>query len=485
MAQQQNIKKNYIYNTIYRIFTIITPLITTPYVARIFGAEIIGIQSYVGAILSYFTMFAALGTYTYGQREIAMCRDDRERASKKFWEIETLSVITTSICLVVWIGLIFFVKEYKLYYIILTMNLIGVGFDISWFFGGYENFRLITIRNIIIKAIGIIILFTLVHSKDDIFLYLGLTAASGLIGNISLWFSLPRYLVKVKLKTFHLKEHFKQTLIYFIPTVATSIYLVLDKVMIGMITNEPKENGYYEETSKITKMMLTIITSLNFVMSARMAYLYATDRVEELKDRLKKSMNFVMLLSIPMVLGIIGIAKNFVPWFFGPGFEKVTYLLYIYSPLIIIIGISNCAEEQYLTPSGQRKRSAKSVIVGAIVNFCCNLILIPFLKSVGAAMASIIGEIVVTVMCVYMSEEYMTWRIIFKYIWKRAIAGVAMLLAVFVIGFLPLNRILITGVQVGIGAIVYFGLLILMKDELAREYTIYNLSKVKKIVIKK
>lgn len=485
MAQQQNIKKNYIYNTIYRIFTIITPLITTPYVARIFGAEIIGIKSYVGTILAYFTMFAALGTYTYGQREIAMCRDDREKASKKFWEIEFLSVISTAICLAAWIVLVFFVKEYKLYYIILTVNLVGVAFDISWFFGGYENFRLITIRNIIIQVLGIVILFSLVHNKNDIFLYLGLTAASGLLGNISLWFSLPRYLVKVKLTKFHLKKHFRQTLIYFIPTIATSIYLMLDKVMIGMITNEPKENGYYEETSKITKMMLTIITSLNFVMSARMAYLYATEKVDELKNRLEKSMNFVMLLSIPMTLGIIGVAKNFVPWFFGPGFEKVTFLLYIYSPLIIIIGISNCAEEQYLTPSGQRKRSAKSVIVGAIVNFCCNLILIPVLKSAGAAIASIIGEMVVTIMCVYMSEEYMTWKIVFKYVWKRMISGIIMLAIISLINYLPLNRILITVAQIGIGATVYFGLLILMKDELAREYTIYNLSKVKKIVIKK
>ena len=476
--QEQNIKKNYIYNTLYRILTLVTPLITTPYTARIFGAEIIGIQSYVGSILAYFMLFAALGTAVYGQREIATCRDDKKKASRTFWEIEFLSVFTTVISLLIWILLILKVENYTEYYIILTINIVGVAFDISWFFGAYEQFRLIVVRNTIIKAVGIVILFLAVNDKSDIFLYLGLTAASGFLGTLSMWTYLPRFLIKVPLKGLNIKRHFKQTMVYFVPTIATTVYTVLDKTMIGLITKDTAENGYYEQTSKITKMMLTIITSLNTVMSARMSYLFATEKIDEIKKRLKKSMDFVMFLSIPMVFGIMGIAGNFVPWFFGEGYEKVIILLYVYSPLIIIIGISNCIEEQYLTPSGQRARSSKSVIVGAAVNFCFNLVLIPILKSVGAAIASIIGEGVITIMCVYMSDDFMNWKIILKLAWKRALAGMLMLGAVIGVGVISVNILVLTILQIVSGIFVYFGVLILIKDESALTYARIFINKV-------
>ncbi len=153
--EQQSIKKNYIYNVFYRILTYVTPLITAPYTARIFKADGMGIQSYTGSISAYFVLFATLGTVSYGMREIAMCRDDKKKCSKTFWEIELLSVITTSICLVAWIFLIIGSTKYTPYYMVLTMNIIGVAFDISWFFSGHERYRLIVIRNTIFKLIGI------------------------------------------------------------------------------------------------------------------------------------------------------------------------------------------------------------------------------------------------------------------------------------------------------------------------------------------
>ena len=468
--QQQSIKKNFVYNTFYKVLTILTPLITAPYAARIFGADGIGIQSYVGSILAYFVLFAGLGTATYGQREVAMYRDNKEKSSKVFWEIELLSILTTSLSLIAWIVMICFTEKYTPYYAVLTMNIIGVGFDISWFFGAHERFRLIVIRNTIIKVIGIIILFAFVREKNDLLLYLGLTAASGLIGNISLWFSLPKFICKVPIKGLSIKRHLRETLIYFIPTVATTIYTVLDKTMIGLITGQEVENGYYEQTNKITTMAITVVTSLNIVMAARMSYLYAEKRFDEIRDRLKRSIDFTMLLSIPAVVGIMGIAKNMVPWFFGAGYDKVILLLYVYSPLIIIIAISNCLGGQYLTPCGMRARSSKGIIIGAIVNLACNAFLIPLLKSVGAAIASIIGELVITIIYMYMSKGFMSYKILFSVSWKRIIACIPMGILVFLIGKLPIKPIVITVLQLMIGGMVYFVALLIMKDNAAKEF---------------
>lgn len=104
---QTSIKKNYIYNTIYQVLSLITPLITAPYISRVLGSNGVGIYSYTNSIVTYFTLFAALGTASYGQREIAMHRDDPETSSKLFWEIEILSLTTTAVSLIVWIAWIF------------------------------------------------------------------------------------------------------------------------------------------------------------------------------------------------------------------------------------------------------------------------------------------------------------------------------------------------------------------------------------------
>ena len=251
-----SIKKNYLYNTFYQILTLITPLITAPYVSRIFGPSGIGIQSYTNSIVMYFTLFAALGTVTYGQREIAMHRDNKKETSKLFWEIECLSIMTTCICLLIWFTFVFLYKEYRPYFLVQTMTIVAVMFDISWFFGGFEQFKFIVIRNTIVKILGIGCLFIFIKEKSDLLLYIGLLAATGLLGNISMWTYLPRFLVKIDFKKLKVMRHFKETLVYFIPTIASSIYTVLDKTMIGAITNNSSENGYYEQATKIVKMCL-------------------------------------------------------------------------------------------------------------------------------------------------------------------------------------------------------------------------------------
>lgn len=464
-----SIRKNYIYNTLYQILSLITPLITAPYASRIFGADGTGVQSYTNSINSYFLLFAMLGVETYGQREIARHRDDKEESSRIFWEIVLMTFVTTGICMIGWGILIFLAKEYTIYYVVLTITLLAEPFNISWFFGGHEQFKYVVLRNTFFRLAGIAVLFLFVREKNDLLLYMGLLASAGFLGNLSMWTYLPKFLVKVDPGELNIRKHFRETLIYFIPTVATSIYTVLDKTMIGVLTGSETENGYYEQATKIINIAKAMIFSLNTVMSARMSYLFSVERTEEIKEKLNKSFSFLMLAGIPMAMGIIGVSGNFVPWFFGEGYEKTISLLRILSPLIVIISISNCLGGQYLTPSGQRVRSTKGILAGAGVNFLLNLLLIPLLASTGAAIASVAAESVISIVYVYMSKGYADWKMIWKNVWKRLIAGSMMLFVVLLIGRGYFGNIWITMVQVCVGGSIYFAMLYLEKDNLVQE----------------
>lgn len=466
----ESIKKNYVYNTLYQILTLITPLITTPYVSRVLGTNGLGIYSYTNSIVTYFTLFAALGTASYGQREIAMHRDSPEESSRLFWEIELLSVATTGVATAAWVIWILLSTRYTIYYAVLTITLVAAAFDISWYFGGFEHFKYITIRNTIVKLAGIALLFIFVRSKNDTVLYVAIMASTGLLGNISMWTYLPKMLVHVDKRSIHpFRKHLKQTLAYFIPTIATSVYTVLDKTMIGAIEKTPDENAYYEQATKIIRMMESLLFSLNTVMSARQSYLFSTGRTDEIKKKIDQSFDYLFALAIPLMFGLMGVARNFVPWFFGKDFEPVVKILCVMSPLPWVISISNILGSQYLTPSGQRARSSKGIITGACVNFALNSLLIPRYGAAGATIASVAAELVISIIYVHMSKGFVSWGQLGRIAAKKVVAGFVMFLVVWAIGWHHEGSIVITIVQIVAGAAVYGVMLLAMRDTFIKE----------------
>lgn len=484
---QPSVKKNYLYRLMYELLILITPFITTPYVSRVLGADGIGIYSFATSIMSYFTLFAALGTASYGAREIAQHRDDRQQSSKLFWEIELMTVGTSLTCLIVWIFFILFSESYRFYYIALIPTLLSTMVDISWYFTGYEKIKYIVLRNTICKLVGIVLLFLLVRKKEDLIIYMWINSGVSLLGNLTMWTYMPKMLVKIDFHQLRFKKHFQETLIYFIPTIATSVYTVLDKTLIGLITQNNYQNGYYEQATKVINIMKTLVfTSVNAVMGARISYLFAEKRYEEIQRRIRRSMDFIFLLGFGCTFGILGVASQFVPVFFGDGYEPVARLLYLMSPLLLIIGVSNCLGSQYFTPSGQRKRSAKVIVLGSCVNLCMNLIFIPQLGAIGATIGTIIAEGIISVLYVRMSDGNITVSVLWKLAYKRLIAGVVMCAGVYMLGqLLTLSRIINIGIQIGAGVMIYGILLFCMRDELLLEMIGMGLSELKKITRRK
>lgn len=463
--RKQSIKKNYILNTIYQILALLTPLITAPYISKTLGATGVGIYSYTTSVEAFFSLFAILGTSVYGQREIAQCREDKHTLSKTFWEIELLSILCTVVCTGLWLVFIQTEKEYSIYFLILTMDLLSAGLDITWFYSGLENFSFIVIRNVIIKIVNIISIFLLVKTKNDVWIYMAILSVGNLLGKLSLWFPIRKLIEKVPLSSLDVRQHIKETLVYFIPTIASSVYTYLDKIMIEKFTGSTVENGYYEQANKIIKMSYSCIISLNTVMSSRMSYLFSIEKTEEIKQKLEKALAFIVTFSIALVLGICSISFNFVPWFFGDEFIKVGFLLILGSPLILILAMHNFLAAQYLIPSGQRVRSTIGVLTGMCVNFLLNLLLIPRFKSAGALIATLASETSICVVYLYMSRKFVPFTMVLCYIPKQLFAGVVMFAVCTTIGWGHSGSVIITIAQIFSGCIVYMAVLFILKEK--------------------
>lgn len=463
--KEPSIKKNFILSTAYQILLMITPFITAPYISRVLGPDGVGIYSYTFSIQTYFALFAALGVESYGAREIARNRDDEETRSRLFWEIELLVIFTSLICIAAWGIFVAFSGTYHIYYLILSLNIIAVPFNIVWFYTGIEQFKHIVTQNSIFKILGIAALFIFVKDSGDVAVYTLIMSLTVLLGNMSMWVYLPKYVKKVPFKSLKIKKHFKETIVYFIPTIATSIYTVLDKTLLGLIVKSDEENGYYEQATKIINMMKAVtFTALNNVLGSRISYLFAEKKYDEIKDRIKFSMDYIFFMGVGICFGLTGVASRFVPLFFGPGYEKVVPLIQIFSPIILIVGVSNCLGTQYYTPAGLRKLSARFIVIGSAVNLILNLVLIPNFASFGAVVASLIAEFVILVLYMKFCNGYMTVGICLRQIWKKLIAGAMMLGLVMLLGNTIKNDFAAVVCQVLYGGALYVLLLILMRD---------------------
>ena len=500
---KKSITRNYIYNMIYQVLILVLPLVTTPYLSRVLGAEGIGIYGYTYAVVTYFILFGSLGVAMYGQREIAYAQENIEARKKTFIEIVLFRFVTIAIATVFYY--FFFIKgaEYQIYYQILLLELIAAAFDISWFFQGMEEFKRTVTRNVLVRVCSVSAVFLFVKNKEDLALFTLIYSIGDLLGNLSLWLYLPKYIKGVKVKNINTFRHIWPIILLFIPQIANQIYKILDTTMIGNLVQDKAETGYYEQGQKVIRLLLTVVTSLGVVMVPRMASTFASGDKKQIQGYLKMSFRFVFFLAFPIMFGIISISEAFVPVFFGAGYDKVVVLINIISPILLLMGVANVLGTQYLLPTKHQKEYTISVAIGVVFNFIANYILITKYASIGASIATVLSELLVVIIQYQYMKKEVPFKELLSLAWKYFLAGILMFVVCFGIRYV-LNIESILTIQENIalainmnneyfinvvsiisqmilGALTYFIVLVILKDD----YVFKFIDKIKSRIFKK
>lgn len=402
-----SIKKNLIYNSIYQILVIITPLITSPYISRVLGARNLGLYSYNYTIANYFLLFAMLGVTNFGNRSIARVKSSKKKYSSTFWNIYFFQLASTfvSVCIYFLYAFFFSKSNFQIAFVE-SLVVISAGFDITWFFFGLELFKLTTIRSIVIKIITVAGILLLVHNSGDLLTYCFIMSFGILLNQVLLWMVLKKYVLWIKPNFRQILMNLKPNLILFFPVIAISLYSYLDRIMLGAMSTYT-ELGYFDNAEKITNIPMSLVTAMGTVMLPRMSYLVKTKNVET-EDKLNRiSMNFTVIISTALCFGIMGISNNFVPLFFGVKFMPVKTLLLLMAPKMIFISWGNVICSQYLLPYSKDIFYTLSVFCGALINVLINLALIPRMGSVGTAIGSLITELLITILQTVFAWKHM------------------------------------------------------------------------------
>lgn len=470
----QEEKKNYIYNMIYRLSIIVLPLIVTPYVARVLGAEQVGLYAFTSTVACYFIMFGKLGLDNYGNRSIAACRDDEEKRSRVFWGIYVMQIFTSIVSILIYVLLVLTVFHGdQIIYWIQLLYVCSCLFDVSWFFYGMEKFRITMVRSLISRTLIIIFVFAFVHTKEDLLIYTGIMAASFLFEQLQL---LPFLLGKVKrlpLKKEDIICHITPNLKLFIPLLSLSIYNWMDKIMLGVLVSSTAVVAFYTYAENIINLPKGILSALDAVMLPRISNLVANNHPKEGIEKMRKSIRFNSFLSCALCFGIAGIAPTFVPWFLGPEFAPTIILTMQLALVIIPMSITNVVQTQYLIPFNKENIYIRAVSLGALTNFVFNLGLIPFFGASGAVIGTIVAEVVVCSYQLIRIKDIIAFGHLFKTTIPFLAFGLLEYIVIKALSSLSINTLLLIFIQVLVGGSIYLlgtGVYIFISKSYADKY---------------
>lgn len=453
--------KNYLYNVFYQMLTIILPLVTVPYISGVLGEKGVGEYSLTFANSKYFIIAGMIGISIYASREIACVRDDKEKLKNEFFSIYTLQLITTITATIVYVLFcIFFYEEcYRGLYLAQTVNVVACVVDISWFFIGLEQFKRTVLRNTIVKLMSLLSIFVFVKNESDVAIYILIVGLSALIGNLTLWFYIPKEIEIKEIKISNLKYHLKSSLSLFIPQIAIQVYTLLDRTLLGTFC-DIEQVGYYENSQKLIKIGMTLATTLGTVMLPKISNILEKGKMDEVKKYTNNSFMFVSAIAYPIVFGFMAISNNLVPWFYHGKFIGIEKLINVGALIVIPITWASILGVQLLIPLKRNKQYTISVTAGAVINFVLNMLLLKRMESLGACITSIIAECTVTSIQFYCVKDIIKPLKLIKSSLVFCIPSVFMYTCIkFTEPFLSCN-IISTVVQVCVGVIVYLGILI-------------------------
>lgn len=427
-------KKNAMYNIAYRMFSVLLPLVTAPYLSRVAGDYGVGLYSCAWSVSYIFCLIGMLGLNDYGVRTIARVRDDRKVLDRTFSEIWQMQLLVSAVTLLFWFVYVFIIAgEEKNIAFHLSLMSVSCLCSFDWCLMGLDIFRPIALRNTFVKVLAAISVFIFVKSPDDLWIYAFVWSAATLAGNIS---CVPTLRKKVRYHRVPLSDslkHIGPCSVLFISVMAVNIYRTMDKVMVSAISGMA-ENGLYENAEKIIYCLSGFISAIGTVMMPKIANLWKKGEVSRVRRHIDKSMEIVICMVSAMAFGIASIADVFAPLFYGQDFAYSGALMVPLAFTLIMIGFANVIRTQWVLPQGRDTIFVRSVCTGAVVNLLANAVLIPSLGGMGAVIGTLMAELAVPVVQFIILRKELPYLRFAGYVAAYALIGILMFFSVKLTG---------------------------------------------------
>lgn len=466
---KNSLKRNIIFDSLHKILNILFPLVTSMYLARILTTDGIGRITYAQNIASYFVVFASLGIPNYGIREIAKVRNNSKDKNIIFSELFMINLISTILCAIIYYIFIFLSNQCKdkLLFAVCGLLIILNVFNVDWLYKGVEDFKFIAMRSFFIKIVSVILICLLVRQPEDYLTY-AMIHCGALGGNYIFNIINSKKYVKISFHNLSLPRHIKSIFIMLATVISVEIYAQMDITMLGM-RDTSDSVAYYSYSIKAIRMISTLFSSIAAVLLPRLSLYYAEQSMEKFSNIVNRVYNVIVFLCLPAFVGIWMLSDNLVLLLYGRKFIPASLTMKILSPLILIYAIGNLFGTQILITVGQESKLLITTIIGAICNLILNSILIPTMSQNGAALASVICEIIVLIIQYIFAKRYVEILHSLKIIFSTTISIVVMAALVWLIKKNISNNFISVFSSVILGGLLYFIMQAVFKNPVINE----------------
>lgn len=465
-----SLKNNVVLNYINTLASIVFPLITFPYAARILLPEGIGLVNFQNSIIGYITLLSSLGIPLYAVREVARVRDNVEERNRVTVEIALLSLILAAggYVIVFAVGeLVPQINAHLSLFYILSLSILFTALGVSWFYTAIEDFKFITVRGLIIRALFVVALFLFVKSKEDLLIY-GVIIVGSTVGNEFINFIHLRKFInifKLNWSKVNIFRHLKPSFSIFVLNLSVSLYVQLNPVMLGFLSDNTQV-GYYTAGSKLSYIILSVVTSMATVLIPHVSNMIQVHDTEKYKQLITKVYHYYMALALPFTIGLIVLSVPLTLVICGNSFYEASYVTAITAPVIIFISITNIIGLQVLYPYGKENYVTYSTIGGAVINLIVDIPLILLWGSKGAAIATFCAELAVLLIQVRLGRSYIPFKYFDDSSKLYVLSSILMGVAVYLTSGLFNKPIIQLLVPTCVGIVVYFLILYYKKDDI-------------------
>lgn len=474
--------KNALLNGIKECCAIIFPFISFAYCSNILGTEVVGKYSFSQSIVAYFVLLATLGIPNYAIREGAPIRDNPNKLNKFVNEVFTINLITTVAAYIILIFLTLSVKkfmDYKYIIAIISIQIVLTTLGADWINSIFEDYFYLAIRYIIIQILSIICMLVFVRNPDDIYIYTFISMMSNAGGNILNWFYLKKHGISPRpTHSVNIRTHIVPIFILFCSNFAAIIYLNSDITMLGFFCTD-NDVGLYSISSKIYSMVKSVINAVIMVTVPRFSRYIAQNDLEKYRNELSYSANAIILLIAPIIIGMFMEADKILSIFVDNGILAGKTVIQILS-FALFFAVGACFfSYSILIPNHAEKYFLRSTIAAAFINIVLNFIFIPLFGMIGAAITTLIAEIIVFIMALLHSLEFTCIKINKKSLFSVILSSAAVLEICLCVDSLFDNKILALIISITFSFIGYFSLLIIFKNPIIIELLKNIISKIK------
>lgn len=469
--KKKSVEWNFVLYMFRRLMSLIYPLITFSYASQVLGVEALGNFNFARSFSQCFALVALMGIGRYGNREGAKIRNDKEAFSRLAHELFFISFIATFSITIIY-GICVFslpgLQAYRQMLLILMLSVIfNTQFGLEWVYTANEDFTYITVRAVLLQILGIVALFVFVKTPEDLWKYALIHVFATCGTAIFNYLNAHRYIYWRWIGNYHILYHLKSLLYLMAVNISVSIYSDLDTIMLGFLSNDYIV-GIYTAAVKLNRIVNQLITCFGTVAMPKLSYYYGNGKNKEFYALANEGYHIVFMLSIPIFVGMFLLSGEFILLLCGDEFISAAVTAKILAPIILLIPFSTLTKDGIFIPMKRESTVLVISLFGAVANVAANSFLIPSFAENGAAVATLLAEGTVALVCVIRGRKVLRFSEIFAGYWKYWAAAGSIVFIKCAVSLFINSTLGVVVCTIFFSVVSYFLILWLLKDQLVR-----------------